>query len=645
MQYQFIPQEEFIRVEEGLHDVRARLPLIAKMCRLNTLVEVKLAGSGHLGSSFSAMDIVVYLYYHHMNTRKVGIDDPNRDVYFSSKGHDVPGLYSVLYSAGIIPERLFLRLRRIGGLDGHPDIRHPGIEANSGSLGMGISKAKGIAFAKKYFGRKGRVFVLTGDGEFQEGQNYEALLSARQQDITNLTVIMDHNKLQSDRYVDRIVSLGDLEKKVRDFGWHVQRCYGHDFGEIGTCLESLEQAADSPKFLICDTVKGKGVSFMEHPRALELSGGLYKWHAGAPSDEDFSRAFDELLASLREDYALCNLGSLSLKPSLAEKKVASFASAEYVSKAYGEALLACAQEREDFVVLDADLSGDCRILEFEKKYPQRFIECGIAEQDMVSMAGGMALQGLIPVVNSFASFLASRSNEQIFNNLTEGNKVIYACHYAGLIPAGPGKSHQSIRDISLFGAFPNCTIIEPANSQEMQDAVRYALWISSESVMLRIPIGPSPRTIDLPAEYKFVQGQGTVLTTGRSDVCLVYGPVMLHEALLAAELLATENRLSLKVVNLPWINRFDRQWLEDNLQGCRNLFIVEDHSPFGGLADHLADFLVRTKLLARMRMHKFAVNGFPEFGTPEEVLRHHRLNGASIAERILESRKTAAEDD
>ena len=165
-----IPQSEFARALEA-----GGLERIADMCRLNALTAVKRAGSGHLGSSFSAMDIVVFLLYEHLNTVQLGFDDPDRDVYFSSKGHDVPGLYAVLQSLGVVPTEKLLRLRRLDGLDGHPNVRVPGIEANSGSLGMGISKGRGIAWAKRQLGHGGRVVVMVGDGELQEGQNFEAL--------------------------------------------------------------------------------------------------------------------------------------------------------------------------------------------------------------------------------------------------------------------------------------------------------------------------------------------------------------------------------------------------------------------------------------------------------------------------------------
>ena len=182
---ELIPPGEFARVASA-GDPDARLALLADMCRFNALTAVKRAGSGHLGSTFSSLDLVVHLLWEELNVAEVGFDSPDRDVFFSSKGHDVPGLYAALNGLGIISTERLLRLRRLGGLDGHPDVGVPGIEANSGSLGMGISKARGIAWAKRHLGRGGRVVVMTGDGELQEGQNWEALQAASHQRVGRL---------------------------------------------------------------------------------------------------------------------------------------------------------------------------------------------------------------------------------------------------------------------------------------------------------------------------------------------------------------------------------------------------------------------------------------------------------------------------
>src|SRR6185312_15713381 len=481
-----VPKPELDRLRAAVVDPDARLALLADACRLNALVAVKRAGSGHLGSTFSALDVVAHLLFEELDVAERGFDDPDRDVFFSSKGHDVPGLYAVLFALGVVPRERLLRLRRLGGLDGHPDVGVPGIEASSGSLGMGISKGRGIALAKRRLGREGLVVVMTGDGELQEGQNWEALQAAAHERLGRLWVVVDRNEVQSDKPTEEIVALGDLEAKLRAFGWKVETVDGHDHGALRAVFARFRVEDDTPKALVARTVKGKGVSFMEHPTALAEGGGTYRWHAGAPGDEPFALAVAELEARLAERCAALGVEPLALETAEPETVV-------QVVEAYGEALLALAREREDLVVLDADLASDCRVRAFELAYPERFFQNGIAEQDMVSTAAGMARHGLLPVVNSFASFLASRGNEQIYNQASEGSRVIYALHYAGLIPAGPGKSHQSLRDISLLAALPNVTIVQPANHDETKALVRWAVEDATENVAIRLAIGPSPR--------------------------------------------------------------------------------------------------------------------------------------------------------
>ena len=201
MSFNLLKKSEFDKVKSYDGKWSIRMELFADMCRYNTLVAVKKAGSGHLGSSLSAMDITTYLYLNVLNVFEVGFDSRDRDIYFSSKGHDVPGLYSLFYALGVIPQEKLLMLRRLHGLDGHPEVRQKGIEASTGSLGMGISKAKGMAWAKNYNKNKGNVYVLTGDGEFQEGQIYESLQATAHQKVNNVTAIMDHNKYQTDMLV------------------------------------------------------------------------------------------------------------------------------------------------------------------------------------------------------------------------------------------------------------------------------------------------------------------------------------------------------------------------------------------------------------------------------------------------------------
>jgi transketolase len=629
-----IPKHEFDRIGRG------DLALIADMCRANALTAVKRAGSGHLGSSFSALDLVVHLLWRELNTAELGFDHPDRDIFFSSKGHDVPGLYAALHALGVIPADRLLRLRRLGGLDGHPDVGIPGIEVNSGSLGMGLSKGRGLAWAKSFLGRGGRVVVMTGDGELQEGQNWEALAAAAHQRVGNLWAIVDRNELQSDKPTEEILALGDLESKLRMFGWHVESCDGHDHDALAAAFAAMRDApVDVPKVLVARTIKGRGVSFMEHPAALREGGGTYRWHAGAPDDDAFARAHGELLERIHErlpDLRLDQVPPLHEQVSLEAEPESGIArrrvTDEYVAAAYGEELMRLIRERPEVVVLDADLASDCRVRTVEVEEPSRFIEVGIAEQDLVSMAAGLARQGLLPVVNSFASFLASRANEQIYNQASEGTKVVYALHYAGLIPAGPGKSHQSIRDISLLGALPNVAVVQPANSEETGALLRWAVEDASESVAIRLAIGASPRRIETP---ETLPGRGSVLRPGADGVLFAYGPVMLNEALTAAEALSGRG-VDLQVVNMPWLNRIDCSWLGELVEPYEELFVLEDHSPVGALGD-----AIRRELGPRA-VTVFGVEGWPACGTPIEALEFHRLDGGSLAERIALAVRTRA---
>jgi transketolase len=644
---EIIPRPEFERVRAAApsDDV---LELIADMCRANALTAVKRAGSGHLGSSFSALDIVTFLLFEELNVASLGWDHPDRDVFFSSKGHDVPGYYAALHALGVLPDERLLRLRRLGGLDGHPDVGVPGVEANSGSLGMGISKGRGMAWGKRRLGRGGRVVVMIGDGELQEGQNYEALQGAAHDRLDGLTVVVDRNELQSDRPTEEILALGDLETKLGAFGWYVASCDGHDVGALRAAFSDLRTVRDRPQALVAHTIKGKGVSFMEHPAALAAGGGTYRWHAGAPGDEDFAAAHAEIVSRVQERLAGLGLDPLALAevPELAEapaslegEPVSGAGAArprpvsdEYVADAYGAALLDLVERDERIVVLDADLASDCRVRGIELAHPERFVETGIAEQDMVSMAGGLARQGLLPVVNSFASFLASRANEQIYNNASEGTKVVYALHYAGLIPAGPGKSHQSLRDVSLLGALPNMTVVQPANAEETRALLRWAVEDAADSVAVRLAIGPSPRRILLP-ETGVTPGRGNLLCSGDAGLVLAYGPVMLHEALGAAELLR-ERGLHVAVVAMPWLNRLDADWLATTLQPFRDVFVVEDHAPVGGLGDAVLRELAASGRNAAPRITVLGVEGWPACGTPPEALRFHGLDADSLAQRI-----------
>jgi transketolase len=628
----FVPREQF----QALLDLDAPAPAkagaFALLCRINTLYMVARAGSGHLGSSFSSLDIVSWLYLNEIRPARDGGRHPFRDLYFSSKGHDVPGLYSVLAGLGVVDFDLIHGLRRLGGLPGHPDVSIPGIVTNTGSLGMGVSKAKGMILGHRLKGEEGRVFVMCGDGELQEGQFWESLISAANHRMHELTVIVDHNKIQSDVWVSKTSCLGDLEAKLRAFDWRVSRCDGHDFSRLGEALSGGVAAGDRPHAVIADTVKGCGVSFMRH-RAAEDQAALYPFHSGAPSEDQYALALEELAGGAGKAFSDLGLGGLRLESPTPARSSVARGRLERLVDDYASALVEQALKCPDLVVLDADLKLDCGLIPFEDRFPHRFVECGIAEQDMVSTAGGLALEGKLPVVHSFACFLSARPNEQIYNNATERTRIIYAGFLAGLLPGGPGHSHQSVRDISALAAVPGLYMIQPCCGEELSKALDWCVNECVCSSYLRILQIPFEKSFTLPDDYEFVPGRGVTLKNGLDAAVIAYGPFMVEQAWKAA--LSLESRgVSLRVINLPWLNMVDRDWLMKSLEGCPLVFTVDDHYIKGGQGEMIAAYIAESK--SGISVKRFGVDEIPVCGTNEEVIRYHGLDSEILESRILE---------
>ena len=221
LELQFVAPTEFRRVLGTTASPVAKAEAFAALARINALYMIAGAWSGHIGTSFSSLELMSWIFLNELRDLDKGPDAC--DIFFSSKGHDAPALYAVLIGLGLLPEEKLHQLRRLGGLPGHPHVETPYIQANTGSLGMGISKAKGMALAGRALGKPRRIFVLTGDGELQEGQFWESLQPTANLALGEITVIVDHNKFQSDTAVAAVSDLGPLEEKFRTFGWEVRR--------------------------------------------------------------------------------------------------------------------------------------------------------------------------------------------------------------------------------------------------------------------------------------------------------------------------------------------------------------------------------------------------------------------------------------
>src|SRR5688500_5148693 len=229
------------------------------------------------------------------------------------------------------------------------------------------------------------------------------------------------------------------------------------------------------------------------------------------------------------------------------------------------------------MALDADLVKDCGLITFARRFPERFVECGIAEQDMVSMAAGMARRGILPIAHSFACFLAARPNEQIYNQCSERSKVIYVGALAGLLPGGPGHSHQSVRDISALAAMPGLLLAEPCAEAEVHALVDHLVNAVPESAYLRLVSVKWPLPFEYPPGQRVETGKGWTVKDGDDAVVFGYGPWLLVNAFEAARAIEQAAGIRIKVVNLPWLNRVDPSWLAATVGRCQTVVTLDNH--------------------------------------------------------------------
>lgn len=266
---------------------KENLVKISNELRKDIINTIYNAGSGHPGGSLSAIDVITYLYFEKMNIDAKNPKMEDRDKFILSKGHAAPAQYVALAEKGFFDKNELKNLRKLGSfLQGHPDAKKcPGIEVSTGSLGQGFSNACGIALGNKIDKKNSKVYVILGDGEIQEGIVWEAAMSASQFKLDNLVAIIDRNRIQLDGKVEEIMNEENLKERWKDFGWNVVECNGHDFDEIDQAFRTLEKSSGKPSLIIANTVKGKGVSFMEDNPA---------WHGASPNEEQRELAIKEL---------------------------------------------------------------------------------------------------------------------------------------------------------------------------------------------------------------------------------------------------------------------------------------------------------------------------------------------------------------
>jgi transketolase len=599
---------------------------IAKLIRYYSLVSTTEAGSGHPTSSLSATDLMTGLLFG--GTFKYDLDDPrhpNNDRLVFSKGHASPLFYALWAAAGKVTETEIMSLRKFGSpLEGHLTMAFSYTEAATGSLGQGLSIGAGMAMNAKYIDKLPyRTYVLLGDSEMAEGSQWEAMEIAAYYKLNNLIGIMDVNRLGQRGETMYGHNLSVYRERVASFGWEAIVIDGHYFPQILTAYKQALQAADRPVMIVAKTVKGKGVSFIEDKNG---------WHGKPLNKEELARALEEL-----GDVDKTAVGRISkpedMKPSTqkpGDAKPVSYSADKPVATrhAYGTALERIFPRFPDMVVLDAEVSNSTYSELFKAKYPVRFFEMFIAEQNMVGSALGFAIRGKIPFVSTFAAFL-TRAFDQIRMCQYSDANIKFCGSHAGVSIGEDGSSQMGLEDIALFRTLLNSVVLYPSDAVSTEKLVE-AMAEHNGIVYLRTT--RKDTQIIYRNDEVFRIGGSKILKSGKTDVAAVVAAgITLHEALKAYEELKAEGIL-IRVIDLYSVKPVDGTTLAQAADETGGIITVEDHFAEGGIGDAVRSALVEQQT----PVYSLAVRKMPKSGKPEELLEYEEISKNAIIRKVKE---------
>ncbi len=636
------------------------------------------ARSGHPGGSLSIMDVGVALYLNVLRHKPKDPEWPGRDRVYWSAGHKAPALYVLLAKAGYFPLEECMKLRQLHSpFQGHPHKpKLAGVEVSSGSLGQGLGCAVGAAFAERLDPNNNyRIYCITGDGEHQEGSIWEAIMSAGHYKLDNLCCIVDKNRLQIDGPVEEVMNIDPLAEKYRAFHWHTIEIDGHDMDQILAAFEEAAATKGKPTVIIANTIKGKGVSFMEN---------VAGWHGVATSTRE---QLDQALADIGEpSFTKERVDELlAITDRYREQKHAEMmdklpkfsrsywwnsggtmkCEMDATRNGFGRALEEIGDD-ERIVTIHADISGSIRITQFEEKHPERVsrvISVGIAEQNMMSVAAGLALAGRIPITGTYGVFASGRCWDQIRTTVcyTNVNVKIGGAH--GGISVGPdGATHQSLEEISCMSILPNMHVSVPCDAVETTKATKASILevVGPAYVRFAREATPVVTTEDTPYIFgtaniiryrgeaeKFVDAFEVIPSTeyqgeGEDIAIIACGP-MVPEAMRAAWILKEEKGIETRVVNVHTVKPIDKEAIVAAARDTGLVITAEEHQ-VGGFGNIVAGVIARHKDFDEpLLMDMVGVQDkFGESGEPWDLMIEFGLCAEHIAEkalRLLEQKK------
>jgi len=578
------------------------------------------AGSGHPTSCLSAAEIVAMLFFRVMRYDPKNPNSAESDRFVLSKGHAAPVQYAALVEAGTLSREEAMTLRRIDSrVEGHPTPRLPWIDVATGSLGQGLSAGAGMAVAMKRRRRARRVFVLLGDGEAAEGAVWEAAAFASHYKLGNLVAVVDVNRLGQSEPTMLRHNTDAYAKRFRSFGWNSIVVDGHSVDELDAAFTRACGRSRKPTAVIARTVKGHGVSFLEDKEG----------HHGKPlSAEEAERAIAELNIVEKapprfeaETNPPVRLRVKGIEPPAYEKgeKVAT-------RQAYGRGLAKLGAVLKEVVALDGDVKNSTFAQEFAQAHPARYVECFIAEQNMVGVAMGLAAERLLPFVSSFGAFLIRASDQIRMAGVTQSN-ITFCGSHAGVSIGEDGPSQMALEELGLFRSLPGSIVAYPSDAVATE---RLVVTAAEHPGPAYIRTGRPKTPVLYDNDEAFPLGELKVPRQSGADVLTIAGAgVTVHEALKAHETLAAEG-VHVRVVDLYSVKPFPTDALAEHARATGGkVLVVEDHYPAGGLGEAAAAALAPWGI----RVASLAVDKLPRSGKGDELMAYCGIDAAAICRR------------
>jgi transketolase len=599
----------------------------ARLLRIHSMRMTTAAGSGHPTSCLSAAELMAATFFHAM---KFDVADPNSlasDRFVLSKGHAAPILYAALAEAGVFPVSRLLTLRQFSSeLEGHPTPWIPGVDAATGSLGQGLSVGAGLAIGARRQKSDAHVYVLMGDGEMAEGSVWEAAEFAGFYKIDNLVALADVNALgQSDRTMYR----HDTEVYRRKFesqGWATEVVDGHDMAAVVAALDHARSTPGRPYAIIARTEKGHGISFL-----ADKDG----WHGKPLSPEQLEKALAEIGPAppvQKDDGRSYARKSLPVPPDFPAPPAPEYKLGQEVAsrEAYGTGLRSLASVNPKVYALTGDVKNSTFSDILQKAQPDKLIQGYIAEQNLVSTAVGMAAQGLVPFVDTFACFL-SRATDQVRMAAISRSNINLCGSHCGVSIGEDGPSQMALEDLAIFRAIPGAAVFYPSDGvcaeRLTEEAARRPgiCYLRTSRPKTAVLYGP---------DEKFPVPGLKVLRQSANDAVTVIGAgITLYEALKAYDELKSRGT-AIRVIDLYCVKPLDTAALAENVRATGGRVVtVEDHYAEGGLGEAVVTALAESGV-ALAAVRRLNVDRVPHSGKSAELIEAFGISAKHVVQAV-----------